>query len=75
MTERSRKKEEKEAEIDTEALAEAKAKADEYLSMAVRIQADFDNFRKRTEKENEEFRRFAKSDMAKSLLNILDDMD
>jgi len=75
MTERSRKTEEKEAEETTDALAEAKAKADEYLSMALRIQADFDNFRKRTEKENEEFKKYARSEMAKSLLTIIDDMD
>ena len=30
------------------ALAEAQAQADKYLDMARRLQADFDNFRKRT---------------------------
>jgi molecular chaperone GrpE len=63
------------AEDMTDAVAEANAKAEEYLNMAARLQADFDNFRKRTEKENEEFRKYATGGMAKSLLTILDDMD
>lgn len=79
MTDRSRKKKEEDVEETredvTDVLAEANAKAEEYLNMAVRLQADFDNFRKRTEKENEEFRKFAVGGMAKSLLTILDDMD
>ncbi|AIZ56902.1 protein GrpE [Candidatus Methanoplasma termitum] len=79
MTERSRWKKEEDVEGTsedmTDAIAEANAKAEEYLNMAVRLQADFDNFRKRTEKENEEYRKFATAGMAKSLLTILDDMD
>jgi molecular chaperone GrpE len=79
MTEKSRWKKEdgaEEAPEDmTDALAEANAKAEEYLNIALRLQADFDNFRKRTEKENEEYRKFAVGGMAKSLLTILDDMD
>ncbi len=79
MTERSKKKKEEDvqeaSEDMTEALAEANAKAEEYLNMARRLQADFDNFRKRTEKENDEFRRFALCGIAGSLLTIVDDMD
>jgi len=79
MTEKSRKKKEEDAEVasedTTDALAEANAKAEEYLNMARRLQADFDNFRKRTEKENEEFRKFALCGTAVSLLTIVDDMD
>jgi len=79
MTEKSRKKKEEDAaevsEDTTDALAEANAKAEEYLNMARRLQADFDNFRKRTEKENEEFKKFALCGIAVSLLTIVDDMD
>jgi len=79
MTEKSRKKKEEDAEEASEdmtaALAEANAKAEEYLNMARRLQADFDNFRKRTEKENEDFRRYAVCGMEGTLLNIGDDMD
>ena len=42
-----------------EEVAAARAKADEYLCMAQRLQADFDNYRKRVQKENEEFRKAA----------------
>ncbi|MFA6804430.1 MAG: nucleotide exchange factor GrpE [Candidatus Methanomethylophilaceae archaeon] len=56
-------------------LAEAQAKAEEYLSMARRLQADFDNYRKRTQKENEEFRKYANEGMVKELLSVIDDMD
>ncbi|MCL1811263.1 MAG: nucleotide exchange factor GrpE [Methanomassiliicoccaceae archaeon] len=79
MTEKSKKKKaEEDAEetsAETDALAEANAKAEEYLNIARRLQAEFDNFRKRTEKENEEFRKFAAWGMAGSLLTIADDMD
>jgi len=78
MTEKSKKKKEEDAEVFeemTDALAEANAKAEEYLNIARRLQADFDNFRKRTEKENDEFKKFALCGMAASLLTIVDDMD
>jgi len=79
MTEKSRKKKDEDAaeasDDTTAALAEANAKAEEYLNMARRLQADFDNFRKRTEKESEEFRKFAIGGVAVSLLTIVDDMD
>ena len=52
MTGKSRKKEEVPTEevveeVQVDPLAEANAKAEEYLDMARRVQADFDNFRKR----------------------------
>lgn len=78
MTDKSKKKK---AQNDVEEtsentdLAEANAKAEEYLNIARRLQADFDNFRKRTEKENEEFRKFATEGMTRELLTIIDDMD
>ena len=80
MTEKSKKKRTEEdvkaaSEEFEDELAEANAKAEEYLNIARRLQADFDNFRKRTEKENEEFRKYAAAGIAKSLLNIADDMD
>ncbi len=56
-------------------LAEAHTKAEEYLSMARRLQADFDNYRKRTQKENEEFRKYANEGMVKELLSVIDDID
>jgi molecular chaperone GrpE len=80
MTEKSKKKRTEEDVTGTSdeltgALAEANAKAEEYLNMARRLQADFDNFRRRTEKENDEFKKFAVSGLVKGLLTIADDMD
>lgn len=78
MTEKSKKKkteEKEEFQEETDALAEANAKAEMYLDLARRLQADFDNFRKRTEKENEEYRKYATEGLIKGLLNIVDDMD
>ena len=54
---------------------EAEAKASEYLDAARRLQADFDNYRKRTEKEKEEFKRYAIADIAIEILTIADDLD
>ena len=56
-------------------LDEAEAKAGEYLQMAQRLQADFDNFRKRTQRENEEFKTFATAGLISELLTIEDDLD
>ncbi len=78
MTEKSKKKKADETEEkaqENKELEEANAKAEEYLNIARRLQADFDNFRKRTEKENEEFRKFATEGMTRDLLTIVDDMD
>lgn len=58
-----------------QALADAQAQADKYLDMARRLQADFDNFRKRTQRENEEFRKYACSSIVGDLLTVVDDLD
>ncbi|MDO5853205.1 MAG: nucleotide exchange factor GrpE [Thermoplasmata archaeon] len=78
MTDRKEKKAQ-EAEAATESteaqLAEAKELADKYLDMARRLQADFDNYRKRTQRENEEVRKFACSSIVQDLLTVVDDLD
>lgn len=80
MTDKSRKKEKEEIkteepEVTVDPLAEANAKAEEYLDMARRLQADFDNYRKRSQKEKEEYRQFATADLLSELLTIVDDLD
>lgn len=81
MTGKSEKKEEvKEEKPSAEEelqkkLEEAENKAGEYLQMAQRLQADFDNFRKRTARENEEFKAFATSGLISDMLSIVDDFD
>jgi len=88
MTDKSKEKTEKDASSNPkeaeqakpkvskkdEELAQAKAKAEEYLDLARRVQADFDNYRKRTEKDNAEYRKFATSNLVSELLNISDDL-
>ena len=79
MTDKS-KQEEAQKETEEEApavdpLAEAQAKADEYLDMARRVQADFDNYRKRSQKEKEDYKAFATADLLSDLLTIVDDLD
>lgn len=78
MTDKSRKKDaekEKPKEDKADELAAARAEAEKYLDMARRLQADFDNYRKRTLKENEEFRKHANEGMVKELLPVVDDLD
>ncbi len=82
MTDKSREKDaaeeqepQEEFAIEEDPLAEAQAQAEKYLDMARRLQADFDNYRKRTQKENEEFRKFACSSIVSDLLTVVDDLD
>lgn len=56
-------------------LADAHEEAAKYLDMARRTQADFDNYRKRTERDNAEYRKYATSGLVTELLNIADDLE
>ncbi len=62
------------AEIAAE-LEKAQAEAASNLDMAKRIQAEFDNYRKRAARESEEFRQFANSSLISRLLDTVDDLD
>jgi molecular chaperone GrpE len=46
-----------------------------YLDRLARLQAEFDNFRKRNLREQQEFRDYALTDALKQLLPILDSLD
>ena len=46
-----------------------------YLDRAARLQAEFDNYRKRSRKEQEEFKEYALAEALKSFLPILDSLD
>ena len=46
-----------------------------YLDLAARLQADFDNYRKRNAKEQQDYRDYALADALRSLLPILDSLD
>jgi len=58
-----------------QALKEKAANADEYFDRLLRIQADFDNFKKRLEREKVEFIKFANEEIIVEILQILDDFD
>jgi molecular chaperone GrpE len=52
-----------------------KAERDEARDLLLRRQAEFDNFRKRTERERSEYLQYAGMEMVKDLLPILDDFE
>lgn len=74
-----------EAEVETKAEAEVrllkeeleenKSKADDYYNQLQRLKAEFDNFRKRTQKEKEEAAKYAAERMILSLLPVLDNLE
>jgi len=61
-------------ELLREALVEAKTKAEENLAGWQRAQADFINYKRRTEQEKEDTSRFANSILMLTLLPVLDDL-
>jgi molecular chaperone GrpE len=56
-------------------LAEAKKKAEEYLANWQRTQADFINYKRRSEQERQEFNKYANSSLYCSILPVLDDLE
>ncbi|MCK5434797.1 MAG: nucleotide exchange factor GrpE [Dehalococcoidales bacterium] len=58
-----------------QALAEEKRKAEDYLANWQRAQADFINYKRRTELERQDFNRFANANLILSLLPALDDLE
>ncbi len=56
-------------------LEKLKSESAMYLDRLARVQAEFDNFRKRNQREQAEFREYALSDTLKQLLPILDSLD
>jgi molecular chaperone GrpE len=56
-------------------LEESKAKADEYYAQLQRLKAEFDNFRKRTQKEKEDAAKYSSEKIIGSLLPVLDNFE
>src|SRR5689334_4900281 len=56
-------------------LEKAQTERAAFLDRAARLQAEFDNFRKRNAKEQQDYRDYALADALKSLLPILDSLD
>lgn len=61
--------------IDVAALQAAAAKADEYLALAQRTQADFDNFRRRNESVRADAYADGQRAVAKAMLAVLDNLE
>ncbi len=64
-----------EAEAESKALAEEREKAQSYLANWQRAQADFINYKRRSEQEKEESKKSANLGLVLSLLPVLDDFD
>ena len=56
-------------------LAEAEAKRDEYLADLQRLAADFDNYRKRVHRDQEQLVARAHEGLVRELLPVLDDLE
>ncbi len=56
-------------------LAEEKKKAEEYLASWQRAQADFINYKRRTEQERQGLNSFANANLILNLLPVLDDLE
>src|SRR5262245_21674722 len=62
-------------ERDLDELAETKRERDEYLELARRTKADFENYRKRVSKETSEALGRGKAELARQLLPALDNLE
>ncbi|MFZ0311519.1 MAG: nucleotide exchange factor GrpE [Candidatus Korobacteraceae bacterium] len=62
------------AEMEAE-LEKARTERAAFLDRAARLQAEFDNFRKRNAKEQQEYREYALAEALRTLLPILDSLD
>jgi molecular chaperone GrpE len=60
---------------DLDALGEVKRERDEYLELARRTRADFENYRKRVAKEASEARARGKAELARELLPAIDNLE
>lgn len=56
-------------------LTEQAARAEDYYQRLVRLQADFENYRKRVQREKEEFCKFAGEQVVTALLPVLDNLE
>jgi molecular chaperone GrpE len=62
-------------ERDLDELGEAKRERDEYLELAQRTRADFENYRKRVAKETSDALARGKAELARDLLPVIDNLE
>ncbi len=72
---RSEREAEELLERDLDELGETKRERDEYLELAQRTRADFDNYRKRVAKEASEALARGKAELARELLPAIDNLE
>lgn len=72
---RAAREEEGEAGGEGSAVAALRSELEELRDRALRTLADFDNYRKRVEREREEQRRLAVADVVRDLLPVVDNLD
>lgn len=63
------------AKVDPDPVTSLQAEADRYKDLALRAQADFDNYRKRAAREKEDAIRFANNNLLERLLPVLDNFE
>ena len=63
------------AEQGADAASAVAAERDELKELLLRRQAEFDNFRKRTERERSEYLQYSGMELVRDMLPILDDFD
>src|SRR5215213_2506249 len=73
--ERDQREAEQQVERDLDELGEAKRERDEYLELAQRTRADFDNYRKRVAKETSDALARGKAELARDLLPVIDNLE
>ena len=64
-----------EEESPEERLSAAEAKAKENYDRFLRVTAEFENYKKRAEREMEDFRKFASESLVKDILPIVDNLE
>lgn len=63
------------AELGADESEKLRAERDELKDLLLRRQAEFDNFRKRSERDRADFLQYAAADIVKDLIPILDDFE
>ncbi len=67
--------EEEDVDVLRQGLLEEKTKAEDYLANWQRAQADFINYKRRSEKEKTELSEYSRSEMVRCILPVLDDFE
>jgi molecular chaperone GrpE len=73
--ERDKREAKEQVERDLDELGEAKRERDEYLELAKRTRADFENYRKRAAKETSEAIARGKAELARQLIPVIDNLE